>query len=95
MPGDRVPTREVQTLRETRANFDESLTHGERGLLAATIHRAANAAAEVQGYQLDLTQMTQVELQMALDQRSQFMQTLSNILKQIDATSEAITQNLK
>lgn len=43
----------------------------------------------------DLSDSTSVELQMAMDKKSKFTQTLSNVLKQVGSTASAITGNLK
>ena len=43
----------------------------------------------------ELSEMTSMRLQMAMDRRSKFVETLSNVLKKIDETSEAIVQNMK
>jgi hypothetical protein len=42
-----------------------------------------------------MSEMTSLRLQMAMDRRSKFVETLSNIMKKIDATQETIVQNLK
>jgi hypothetical protein len=38
---------------------------------------------------------TQLKLQMEMDQRSKFVEALSNIMKKIDSTQEMIVQNMK
>jgi hypothetical protein len=43
----------------------------------------------------EMSEMTSMRLQMAMDRRSQFVQSLTNVLKKIDDTQSAITQNLK
>jgi hypothetical protein len=43
----------------------------------------------------DLSDSASLELQMAMDKKSKFTQTLSNILKQVGNTASAITGNLK
>ncbi len=43
----------------------------------------------------DISEMMTLRLQMAMDRRSKMMSTLSNIMKKISDTAEAITQNLK
>jgi len=42
-----------------------------------------------------MSEMTSLRLQMAMDRRSKFVETLSNIMKKIDSTQETIVQNLK
>jgi hypothetical protein len=43
----------------------------------------------------DMSEKTQQQLQMAMDQRSKLMDMLSNILKSMNDTQNAIIQNLK
>jgi hypothetical protein len=43
----------------------------------------------------ELSEMTSLRLQMAMDRRSKFMATLSNLIQKLGATQEAIVQNLK
>jgi hypothetical protein len=43
----------------------------------------------------EMSEMTSMRLQMAMDRRSKFVETLSNIMKKIDDTSSAIVQNMK
>jgi hypothetical protein len=43
----------------------------------------------------ELGDMTSMQLQMTMDRRSKFIQTLSNIEKKISGTSSAIVQNMK
>jgi len=43
----------------------------------------------------DMSQMTSLRLQMAVDRRSKLVETLSNIMKQISATNDTLVQNLK
>jgi hypothetical protein len=43
----------------------------------------------------EMSEMTSMRLQMAMDRRSKFVETLSNMLKKIDKTQEAIIQNMK
>lgn len=42
-----------------------------------------------------MSEMTSLRLQMAMDRRSKFVETLSNLMKKIDSTQETIVQNLK
>jgi hypothetical protein len=42
----------------------------------------------------EMSEMTSMRLQMAMDRRSKFVETLSNMLKKIDKTQEAIIQNM-
>ncbi|HYL09605.1 MAG TPA: hypothetical protein VEU31_02620 [Candidatus Acidoferrales bacterium] len=43
----------------------------------------------------EMSETESLRLQMAMDRRSKFMATLSNILKKITETSDSIVQNLK
>jgi Skp family chaperone for outer membrane proteins len=43
----------------------------------------------------EISEMSSMRLQMAMDRRSKFMETLSNLLKKIDDTESAIVQNMK
>ena len=43
----------------------------------------------------EMSEMTSLRLQMAMDRRSKFIETLSNIMKKIDSTSDTLVQNLK
>ncbi len=43
----------------------------------------------------EMSETTAMRLQMMMDRRSKFMETLSNMLKKMAATSNSITQNLK
>jgi hypothetical protein len=42
-----------------------------------------------------MSDMDQLQLQMLMDQRTKFVETLSNILKKISTTDDSIVQNLK
>ncbi len=43
----------------------------------------------------EMSEMTALRLQMTMDRRSKFIETLSNIMKKIGTTMESITQNIK
>jgi hypothetical protein len=43
----------------------------------------------------EISEMTSMSLQMAMDRRSKFIETLSNVLKAIDDTQAQIVQNMK
>jgi hypothetical protein len=43
----------------------------------------------------EVSELTSLRVQMAMDRRSKFVQALSNIMKKIDSTQETIVQNLK
>src|SRR5450631_1735376 len=60
---------------------------------------ALQAAQDKLKLQLDamneMSEETSMRLQMAMDRRSKFMETLSNILKKISDTQSSIVQNMK
>ncbi len=43
----------------------------------------------------DLSEATSLRLQMTMDRRSKFLETMSNIMKKISTTSDTVVQNLK
>ena len=43
----------------------------------------------------EMSEMTSLRLQMTMDRRSKFIETLSNIMKKLSETSDSIVQNLK
>ncbi len=43
----------------------------------------------------DMSSLVQMELQMAMDRKSKFVEAVSNILKSTDDTSSQIVKNLK
>ncbi len=43
----------------------------------------------------EFSEMTSMRLQMTMDRRSKFTETLSNIMKAIDSTQDTLVQNLK
>jgi hypothetical protein len=43
----------------------------------------------------EMSEMTSMRLQMAMDRRSKFVSALSNIMKKISSTQETLVQNLK
>lgn len=43
----------------------------------------------------EMSEMSSLRLQMAMDRRSKFISTLSNIMKQISSTEDTLVQNLK
>jgi hypothetical protein len=43
----------------------------------------------------EMSEMTSLRLQMAMDRRSKLMETLSNIMKKISTTADTLVQNLK
>jgi hypothetical protein len=43
----------------------------------------------------ELGEVEALELQMEMDRRSKFIQTLSNLMKKISTTSDGVVQNLK
>jgi hypothetical protein len=43
----------------------------------------------------DVSEMTSMRLQMAMDRRSKFIETLSNVMKSVDETNDSVISNLK
>jgi hypothetical protein len=43
----------------------------------------------------EMSEMTSLRLQMAMDRRSKFIESLSNIMKNISQTQDTLVQNLK
>jgi hypothetical protein len=43
----------------------------------------------------EMSEMTSLRLQMTMDRRSRFIETLSNIMKKISETNDTQVQNLK
>jgi len=43
----------------------------------------------------EMSEMTSLRLQMAMDRRSRLLQTLSNIMKKISSTDDGLVQNMK
>lgn len=43
----------------------------------------------------EMSEMTSLRLQLTMDRRSKFISTLSNIMKKVSTTQEAVVQNLK
>jgi hypothetical protein len=86
------------------AHFIEIVRHMDR-VSAATLENLAFleeiqtelvASAAYQDYlNQDLSEAESLRLQSALDRTSKFLDTLSNIMKKISDTSDAITQNMK
>jgi hypothetical protein len=71
-----------------RTNFTGPLTPGRLRQIQATLGADLNSMNE-------MSEMTSMRLQMAMDRRSKFVDTLSNVLKQIDGTAESIVANMK
>jgi antitoxin component HigA of HigAB toxin-antitoxin module len=59
------------------------------------VRRAADALKQEIDSMSEMSEMTSLRLQMAMDRLSKLMTTLSNILRKISDTEQAITQNLK
>jgi len=62
---------------------------------AATIRLATGVAAGQSQGLSDITQELQLRLQMIMDRRAKFFETLSNIMKKQSDTAAAIVANLK
>jgi hypothetical protein len=72
-------------------------TNLSNGLLV-TVAQLKSIQDDLKG-QLDsmneMSEMRSLRLQMAMDRRSKFIETLSNIMKKISATADTLVQNLK
>jgi hypothetical protein len=86
---------------EVRSKFPQ-LSSEQSNLLSfyvlAEVARILSNPEELKG-KLDgmneMSEMTSLRLQMMMDRRSKFISTLSNIMKKISTTQEALVQNLK
>ena len=67
----------------------------KRVVRRAEIEAAKDAIRDQLDSMSEMGEMESLRLQMAMDRLSKMMSTLSNILKKISDTSQAITQNLK
>jgi hypothetical protein len=90
-----LPTRLAQIATETaqmpkpvRLQAPPNLTYGQLGALQSQLNNSLDSMNE-------MSEMTSMELQMAMDRRSKFVETLSNLLKSIDDASGAIVSNMK
>jgi hypothetical protein len=83
-----VATTARQAGRPLRAALSEPLTY---------VHLSAfesGLGSDLAGMN-EMSEMSSTQLQMAMDRRSKFIDTLSNVLKKIGDTDDAVVQNLK
>jgi hypothetical protein len=70
--------------------IERDLLEMQSGLLAVR----ADLQADLDSMN-EMSEMVSMRLQMAMDRRSKFVETLSNVLKKIADTQDAIVQNMK
>ena len=83
-----IATETAQMPKPVRLQAPSNLTYGQLGALQAQLSHSMNSMNE-------MSEMSSMQLQMAMDRRSQFVQMLSNLLKSMSDTSAAIVSNLK
>jgi hypothetical protein len=83
-----------QSNREALAQTDEVLRIRRR-VRRAGVDETVDQAKDDLDSLSELGEMESLRLQMAMDRRSKFMTALSNILKKMSDTNDAIVQNLK
>jgi hypothetical protein len=71
-----------------RLEMPSNPTFGQLGSLQSQLSNSLDSMNEV-------SEMSSMRLQMAMDRRSKFIETLSNVLKSIGDTSSAIVSNMK
>ena len=96
---------EVPKFIKIASDLQTSTAKAHLAVLQTDIERSLRTKAEIEGAidvvkdSLDsLSEMGEMEslrLQMAMDRMSKLMTTLSNLLKKISETSEAVVQNIK
>ncbi len=80
----------ARKLGELASEFDFEFTDDE--LIETDLEAVAGGALDTQD---DMAQMDMLKLENSLNQQSQLMQVMSNIMKQQRDTSKAIVNNLK
>jgi hypothetical protein len=73
--------------------FDQATRDLEKGLAETSV--TFNAIRTQLDALSELGEVEALELQMEMDRRSKFIETLSNIMKKISTTADGIVQNLK
>jgi hypothetical protein len=73
---------------DVRKNFPRLSAQQTDVLVFALLEQTADSMS-------DMSEMSQLRLQMTMDRRSKFIETLSNIMKNIEQTSDSLVQNLK
>ena len=76
---------------QVQANYTPAAGQPTKADLDAQIDQMKNDLDSMS----ELGEMESLRLQMAMDRMSKMMSTLSNLLKKISETSQAITQNIK
>ncbi len=74
--------------RPVRLQVPSNLTYGQLGALQSQVSNSLDSINE-------MSEMSSMRLQMAMDRRSKFVETLSNVLKSVNDTSSAIISNMK
>jgi chromosome segregation ATPase len=96
----KTPVKGEDKLTAQLASIDRSIqTINAEIQKALTDLEALKALQQALNAQLDsmneMSEMTSMDLQMAMDRRSKFVETLSNVLKKISDTQASIIQNMK
>jgi uncharacterized protein YukE len=87
------PSSQLDVVAPAVAKFDQAARDLQNALTEAS---AAQAALNNQlGGLGELSESTQRDLQQMMDERSRFIETLSNIVKKIQITADTQVQNLK
>jgi hypothetical protein len=79
---------------EEKSSDELALTLKEKGEGELTDSQAASVVAGTDGLSA-LSEEESLRLQLSMDRRSKFIQTLSNIMKKQEAAEGSVTQNLK
>jgi hypothetical protein len=79
----------VEVLTDLLPSFEAGATLTQSEIVAVVADLAAISGPD------ELSDMTSLRLQMEMDRKSKFEETLSNLLKKVDATEQAITQQSK
>ena len=82
---------ETKAINNAKAALRETLATTSRELASTTSRNVRKALDSLS----EMSEMTSLRLQMAMDRRSKFVVSLSNILKKIADSDNAIVQNLK
>jgi hypothetical protein len=85
---DKLAADTVSLAHPVRIVAPRNLTYGQVGTIQTQLQNGLNSLNE-------MSEMTSMRLQMAMDRRSKFVETLSNIMKKISDTSDSIVANLK
>jgi len=83
-----IATETVRMPKPVRLQAPSNMTYGQLGALQSKLSNSLDSMNE-------MSEMSSMQMQMAMDRRSQFVQILSNLLKSMSDTSAAIISNLK